>query len=375
MHICMIVGEFPPHCGGIGYYVYNLSKNLAERGYKITVLTRGNWNQKCIIENLGNITIYRTRFIPFYPFHIELYSKFLERTFKNLEEEFDIVHFHNPLVPFINTKVPTLLTEHGTVKAPIDNMEELGIHSYLNKLFAKKFIDLDINIIKNVNNLTAVSKSCAEDINNFYNLKKEIEIVYNGVDTEFFRPKMKTKIDPYVLYTGRLYAGKGLLDLIKSAKFVCNELPDIKFVLAGDGPLKKQLIKEINKLNLQNNFLLTGFLSREKILETYQNANVYVLPSHSEGFPTTLLEAMSCGIASISSDIGGCSELIENFKNGVLVPPKNPKILANAIIKLLNNDKLRFELGDTARNDIVENYDWKSITNKFDYIYNTIGVI
>lgn len=372
MHICMIVGEFPPHCGGIGYYVYNLAKNLDERGYSITVLTRGNWNQKLIKENLGNITVYRTRFIPLYPFHIELYSKFLERIFRNLEDEFDIVHFHNPLVPFIDTKVPTLLTEHGTVKAPIDNMEEQGIHSYLNKLFAKKFIDLDINIIKNVNKLSAVSKSCAEDINNFYNLKKEIEIVYNGVDTKFFCPKIKTNIDQYVLYTGRLYAGKGLFDLIQSAKYVCNEFPDIKFVLAGDGPLKKQLIKEIFKLNLQNNFILPGFLSREKILETYQNANIYVLPSHSEGFPTTLLEAMSCGIASISSDIGGCSELIDNFKNGVLVPPKNPKILASIMIKLLKDDILRDQLGTNARAHVIKNFDWEIITSKFDNIYKDI---
>lgn len=372
MHICMVVGEFPPYCGGVGYYVYNLSKKLVERGHKITILTRGYWNHNCVKEDFDDIRVYKLRFIPLYPYHIRIHHKFLETKFRSLENEFDLVHFHNPLVPFIETKLPKLLTEHGTVKAPIDNMESIGIHSFIYKLFSKELINQDKNVIKNVDIISAVSKSCSKDMNKFYSINKEIKIVYNGVDTEFFRPNKKSPNEIYILYTGRLYSGKGLMDLVHSAKFIYELYPHIKFVLVGDGPLKKYLMRKISDLNLENNFLFTGFLSRKDILKIYQNASIYVLPSYSEGFPTTLLESMSCGIASISTDIGGCSELIESGKNGILVPPKKPEILSNVILNLLEDENLRYQLGKNAREHIMKNFDWEIIASKFEKIYENL---
>jgi glycosyltransferase involved in cell wall biosynthesis len=368
----MVVGEFPPYCGGVGYYVYNLSKKLIKMGHKITILTRGYWNHDCIKEDFENIRVYKLRFIPLYPYHIRIHHKFLQTKFKSLENEFDLVHFHNPLVPFIETKLPKLLTEHGTVKAPIDNMESIGIHSFIYKLFSKELINQDKNVIKNVDIISAVSKSCSNDMNKFYGINKEIKIVYNGVDTEFFRPNEKSPNEIYILYTGRLYSGKGLMDLVNSAKFICELYPHIKFVLVGDGPLKKYLMRKIFDLNLENNFLFTGFLSRKDILKIYQNASIYVLPSYSEGFPTTLLESMSCGIASISTDIGGCSELIESGKNGILVPPKKPEILANVILNLLEDENLMYQIGKNAREHIIKNFDWEIIASKFEKIYENL---
>lgn len=374
MNICMVVGEFPPNCGGIGIYVHNLSKNLVERGHKVVVITRGTWN-KCIKENLGEITLYKVFYLPVYPFHVSLHGFFLKNQFKLFKNnEFDIIHFHSPLIPSFNTKIPTISTVHGTVKKDIDNKESKDLESIFTKFFSKAFMSLESEVIKNSDIVTTVSESCTNEINNVYNLTDKAITVNNGVDSNFFAPKKNKSIEnPYILYTGRLDSRKGLLDLVKAAKDVYEEYPNIQFILVGNGSLGKYLKKEVSKLGLNNNFRFVGFVPHAEILEYYQNSTIYVTPSYYEGLPTTLLEAMSCGIASIATDVEGNSELIKDGENGLLVPPRRPELLAEAIIKLVNDENLRKNLGKNARNHIINNYDWNIITDNFEQIYKSIS--
>lgn len=373
MHICMVVGEFPPNCGGIGHYVYNLSKKLIERGHNVTVITRGTWNRLCINEKIDGISIYKVRFIQIYPFHVQLHGVFLNRQFRHLEHNFDVIHLHSPLVPIIHSTLPTMLTEHGTVKGGIDNSESIDIHSMVIKLFSRELISLDVKIIQNSDIITAVSTSCAKDLQETYKIDRRIIVINNGVDTNFFAPKERKNMgERYVLYTGRLDSRKGLVDLIKSAKYVCQEYSDIKYVLTGKGTIKKYLERRINDLGLKKNFYFAGFVARPKLLEYYQNATVYVLPSYYEGLPTTLLEAMSCGIPTIATDVKGSSEVITDGETGLLVPPRDPKRLAKAILKLLNDKSLRQQVGSNARKYVVDNYDWEIITGKIEKIYESL---
>lgn len=373
MHICMIVGEFPPICGGIGVFVYNLSKKLSNNGHKVTILTRGKWNQNFIHEKIDNISIYRIRFIPIYPFHIELHGYFINKVYRYLEPYFDIIHFHSPLVPNINTKLPTVLTEHGTVKGGIDNSDSIDIQSIISKIFSKKFISSDINIIKKSSIITVVSRSCGEELKDVYHIDKGFTIVNNGVDSSFFIPKDKREInEKYILYTGRLDSRKGLIDLIESAKYVSSEHSDIKFILTGKGPFRNILKRKINDIGLSKNFYFAGYVDRKTLLKYYQNATIYVLPSYYEGLPTTLLEAMSCGIPSIATNVKGSNEVIENGENGILIPPRNPKKLAEAIMGLLNDEDSRKRIGENARRHIVNYYDWDIITKRIEEIYKQL---
>ena len=370
MNICMVVAEFLPNCGGIGYYVYNISKKLVERGHSVTVITRGTWNKAYIHEKIDGIPIYKIQFISIYPFHVQLHGVFLNRQFKLLEPNFDVVHMHSPLVPTIHTTLPIVLTEHGTVKGSVDNSELIDMHSIVIKLFTREFISLDVKAIKNSDIITVVSNSCAKELREIYKIDRRIIIVNNGVDTNLFVPKERNDMkEPYILYTGRLDSRKGLVDLIKSAKYVCREHSDIKFILTGKGPIKKYLERRINGLGLKKNFYFAGFVARPKLLEYYQNATIYVLPSYYEGLPTTLLEAMSCGIPSIATDVEGSSELITDGETGLLAPPKNPKRLADAILRLLDDDELRERISINARKHIVDNYDWEIITDKIEEAY------
>ena len=246
MNICMIAGDFPPNCGGIGIYVYNLSKKLIEKGHNVSIFTRGHWKNKCINENLDGINLYKVFYIPIYPFHVKLHGYFLKSQFKHLENEFDIIHVHSPLIPSFNMNLPTVSTIHGTVKGDAYNKGSEDLKSIFNKYFSNRFISLESKVIKNSDVITTVSYSCTNEINRMYNTLNEVITVNNGVNTNFFIPKIiKNKNNHYILYTGRLDSRKGLIDLIDAAKYVCNEYPNIKFILVGKGSLETNLKKKI----------------------------------------------------------------------------------------------------------------------------------
>ncbi|MGI5892723.1 MAG: glycosyltransferase family 4 protein [Bacillota bacterium] len=373
MHICMVVGEFPPICGGIGYYVYNLSKALLKKGFDVTVLTRGSYREDVIYTDFEGIDLWKVRFSPLYPYHVRFHGYFLNKVLSQYENKFDIVHLHNPLVPVPATTLPVIVTEHGTVQGDISNSSVNDMSALALKLFAKRFIKQDYDVLANADIITAVSNSCMQEIKNFIGEKKQMYVLGNGVDTGYFKPdEMVDRAQNIVLYTGRLDSRKGVVDLISSAKSVCENYPEVKFILTGKGPNREYIQKRISSLNLEGNVNLVGYVSREELLRLYQSSTMYVLPSYYEGLPTTLLEAMACGLPSIATDVDGSSEVISHGKNGLLVPPKCPKALSEGIQELLENKPKREDIGSCGREHVRNNYDWSKIADNAATIYNSI---
>jgi L-malate glycosyltransferase len=369
----MFVGEFPPTCGGIGYYVFNLSLKLAEKGHDITIFTRQN-DSGIKTEKYNNLTVIRVHCPKIYPFHVRFHYHTVKNYYnKFFSNYFDIAHFHSPLVNFFNTNIPSIVTEHGTVIGGIKNTPNHDFYSVLQQFCSPELIYLDKQVLQNVDIISCVSLSCLNEIKTDYGIKKEIFNVGNGVDPYFFSPANKKCFDySYILYTGRLDGRKGLIDLINSAAFVVKKFPDVKFVLTGKGPHKNYLLKRISKLELENHFIFHNYVTTEKLLELYQNATLYVLPSYYEGLPTSLLEALSCGLPCIATDVAGNNELIIDGVNGILVPPHDPKKLAIAIENLLYNNDLRNKYSINGRKTIVENYSWDMIADKYIALYQKL---
>ena len=364
----MVTSEFPPDLGGKSTYVHNLSKKMIAHGHNITVITRGTY-RKTYREEIEGISVYRVRFIPSYPSPFKLHGLFMNKLFKSIEANFDLIHVHGLNLPVIHTSLPVIFTSHGTVKNDIDNMPIKSFHFLVVKLLRNQLFNLEKEVIENADVITAVSHSCAKELKKEHIINTEIAVVNNGVDTNSFIPGKNKKKENYILYTGRLETRKGLIDLIESAKYVCRESADIKFILTGKGTIKKYLERRINDFGLKKNFYFAGFVDRSKLLEYYQNATIYVLPSYYEGLPTTLLEAMSCGIPLIATDVEGSSELITDGKTGLLAPPRDPERLAEAILRLLDDEELRERISINARKHVVNNYDWAIITDKIEEAY------
>jgi len=366
MKVCMVISTpFPPK-EGIGYYTYNLSKKLIEKGHEIVVITRGSWNktQKQVFDG---IEIIRTPFIPIYPFYLRLHRMFVKKVFKSLESQVDIVHIHTPLPPLIKTSQPILLTIHTPMLADNSYIKLRSFYSFLTKISAR-FVSypLELKHIKSSDIVTTVSKSVAQELKQYRLNLDEVAIIYNGVDEKFYSPKQNESVNnkKYIMYAGRIDREKGLFDLVESGKFICNERSDVFFIVAGNGRDFNKLKRKTRKAGLQDRFIFLGQVDKDQMVKLYQNATLFVLPSYHEGLPGVLLEAMSCGLPVIVTDVRGNRDLVSNGENGVIVPSRAPKKMAEAISILLKDKKLRKKLGKNARKTIEENYTWNAVSNR-----------
>jgi glycosyltransferase involved in cell wall biosynthesis len=220
--------------------------------------------------------------------------------------------------------------------------------------------------------ITVVATSVAQELQEYPTQNKKIIVVGNGINSNIFTPIEKKNKEKYILFTGRLSYRKGLFDLVECAKSICEKYPDISFVITGSGILSDKLRERIHELGIAKQFKFLGFVTREELITLYQNATLYVLPSHYEGLPTVLLEAMSCGLPVVATAVSGNLDVITHQKNGILIPPKEPKKLAEAISLLLDDEQLRKNLGINARKTIEEHYTWGMISNNFIKYYTSL---
>lgn len=367
MRIAMLISTpFPPE-EGIGYYVYNLSKKLIERGHEVTVITRGGYSN---VEHfhLDGIEVYKPQFLPVYPFHVHIHKLFVERFFKKLNKEFDIIHIHSPLSPYLNylKGIPTILTVHTSLLEDIRHYQVHNLSAMGQKLTTYVAgYPLMMKLIKHSNVVTTVSSAVAKEIQEYYG--RTPIVVGNAVDERKFYPS-DDRVGEYVLYVGRLDYRKGLIDLIKAAQILKDNIRTIKILIVGTGPLY-EYIRAIIRKNDLNNIELTGYVPWKRLLWLYRNAEIFVFPSHYEGLPTVVLEAMACGLPVVASDISAHRDVIINGYNGLLSKKGSPDSIAENILTLIENEKLQRKLGKNARKTIEEKFTWDKIGKKFERIY------
>jgi glycosyltransferase involved in cell wall biosynthesis len=370
----MIISEpFPPK-EGIGFYVYNLSKNLIKNGHEVILITRGSFNktQREIIEG---IEVIKAPFIPIYPIYIHVHGIFVNKVFKSLESEIDLVHVHTPLPPLIKSSVPIITTVHTPMLTDNQYIKIRSIYSLFSKISAR-FVSypLEMKHIQASDVIMTVSKSIAQELREYHLNPDEVIIVGNGIDEKFFFPKKrKSQNDKkYILFAGSMDREKGLFDLVDCGRYICSERSDISFILAGSGRDLNKLKRKARKAGLQDRFKFLGQVEKDQLVKLYQNATLFVLPSYHEGLPTVLLEAMSCGLPVIATDVRGNRDVISDGENGILVPQRAPKKLAEAIRNLLDDEKTKKTLSENARKTIEEKYTWEAVSSKFLRCYESL---
>ncbi len=375
MHICYIMSTpFPPE-EGIGNYVYGISKKLIEKGHKVTVITRGSWN-KTQREVIDGIEVIKVRFIPVYPFYVHLHGIFVNNIFRLLESKIDIIHVHTPLSPFIKTSLPLLTTIHTPMLTDTGSIEVNNLRSMIEKLMGR-FVSypIELKLLKRADMITTVANSVALELREYNINPDEVTVIGNGVDEKRFSPIKNKADDKYILYTGRLAYRKGLFDLIECGKYVCTKYADVNFIIVGDGMLRDKLQIKVKNLGLEKRFIFKGHVPKNELINLYQNATLHVIPSHYEGLPTVLLEAMSCGLPVIATAVSGNLDVIENGENGLLIPPKSPKEMANAISILLEDSSWRHDLGKAARKTIEKKFTWDIVSDRILQCYELLNKI
>ncbi|KON31409.1 hypothetical protein AC478_02865 [miscellaneous Crenarchaeota group-1 archaeon SG8-32-3] len=229
---------------------------------------------------------------------------------------------------------------------------------------------LGLDVFRKADRIICLTRSDAKEVASFGCHSEKIRLIPNAVDIELFKPEDERE-DNLIVWVGRFVPEKGIRYLIEAAATVVNKFKDAKFLLIGYGPLKAKLMKMAYDRGLLGGSVhFLGTLSRNEIANTLRRATVFVIPSLKEGMPISLLEAMASGLAVVGSDIPGINDPVIDEENGLLVSPKNPEILANAILSLLGDSRLRTKLSQNARKHIVENHRWEIIIKRIEKIYN-----
>jgi len=184
---------------------------------------------------------------------------------------------------------------------------------------------------------------------------------------------------PVILFVGRLIPWKGVDILIRAMTLVIRKEPYVRLVIVGEGPERMSLEYLVKQLGIENNVIFTGRIDDRSLSNQYSHASVLVLPSRKsrgmvmEGLGMVLLEAMSRNIPVIGTNVGGIPDIIDDGKNGFLVPPDDEKALAEKILQIVSNPDLIGRFRDAGFDTIKTRFSWAEISKKFSAVYSQAG--
>lgn len=188
----------------------------------------------------------------------------------------------------------------------------------------------------------------------------------NGVDLDAFRPAGAPPAEPFnFLFVGRFNEQKNVQSLLDAAALLRDDGRAFRLSIVGDGPLRDELVHRADTLQLGDQLQWRQWLAREEMPTLYQSAHCLVNPSHYEGMPNVVLEAMACGIPAVVSDVAGNRDVVAHERSGLVVPPNDPRALAHAMARLMADRTLAMTLGAAARAHVEARYSWEATTRAY----------
>lgn len=342
------------HKGGMIHYVSQLIGGISSK-IEPVLITGMIKDQKLTLKE--KIIIYR--------FSLKIHDlPFMLFKLKNILEEFkpDLIHLISThysifLSYCIIKKYPIIVTLH-------DVTPHMGERDPIRTITVDKHINVANMIIVHCERLKnqLVQKGYPKD---------KIRIIPHG-DYSFFLDYTKhdtNEEENTILFFGRIEDYKGLEYLIKSIPLISTEYPDIKLIIAGSGDFTKykDMIRHDRNYEVHNRFI-----SDEEVSIFFQRAKVVVLP-YIEGTQSGIIPiAYAFKRPVVVTDVGCIPEVVEDEKTGFIVPPRDTKALANAIIKLLKDDELRKQMGENAYKKMKEDLSWDKIADTTMWVYREV---
>ncbi len=339
-----MVGQFPPHVGGVGVHIHTLSKELVKQGHEVYVITYPHKN----IEDIDGIHVIGTKGLNIPGVRGLMFKKNAKKALENLLEKVDIDIIHGHYLFPAGAAAVEVGNEHD-IKTYVTAHGSEMFEVYKKQPLMRSTIK---NVLKKADRVFAVSNALKHEIiaTGVTGISDKTSICWNSVDidkfslkeNDSFKQENKLVDKPIVLFVGNLIRRKNVESLIE-AKKIANS--DYYLVIVGDGPLYKKLNKKVEDENVRD-VIFTG--SRNDVENIIPSCDVLVLPSFSESFGIVLIEALACGKPVIGSDVGGITEII-NEDVGLLINPNKVSSIASAIDKVINDEEYRVALSLNAR--------------------------
>ena len=379
MKIVQYAPYFIPYTGGQEYYIYNLSKHLVKNANQVNILT-ANYPECKAKESIKGILVSR---YPCFarPLRNPIVPKLLSPD-ENISD-YDIIHTHNEhsfaamAAARISKKnnIPLIVTCHGQLRFgnPLyDSIERLYNKSIGRSVFEKSDV------------IVALSSSDRDYISSFGIDEDKIIVIPNAIDPsdleryrlksdelESFREWYNLSDKRVVLFVGQIIQRKGISYLLKSIPQILRKSKEeTSFVFVGKGDALKDSLCLAQELEIEGNVIFTGAVSARDLVAFYQISDLFVLPSLSEGLPTSILEAMYFGIPVVSTDIPGVRDHFSEF--ALLVSPRDEDALADAVHTLLTDRDLAKSLSRKGKALVASQYTWDRVTREYEMIYSNL---
>jgi glycosyltransferase involved in cell wall biosynthesis len=211
------------------------------------------------------------------------------------------------------------------------------------------------------------------------NHETSIHRIYHGIDVDLFSgnyAEQQNSGQPYrILTIARLTAKKGLPTVLRALKLLTIQGLSLNHTLIGDGDDREKILALVNELGLTSVTRWLGTQPHHEVLEHYRNTDLFVLGCEvasngdRDGIPNVLLESMAVGVPVVATDISAIPELVENGVSGLLVPPRQPERLAEAMQRMLTDQELRNRIIPTARQTVADAFDNRRLTQDLAEIY------
>ena len=385
-NILLLSFEFPPYpLAGTGFYAYNLVKSL--EGHNVTLLTPNHSGHDQNPELPDNVQIKRIPMTSFNLFNklsgqttanrsfIDRKTLFAMKVRNSIKKElnlndYDLFHSLNERdaafldLKYMNQFFPTIISVNdyyilGASANPLkfhfkstDLPLRYAHHNLMKRFYTKKLQQCT----KIVPNCHFVSKIIQQQTGV---PPEKIRVIHRGIDTKKFNiaPAKNKYENRKILFVGPNAERKGALYLLQAAPSILQEYPETTFTFIGSCPwrYKKKLFSFIEQHNLKNKITYFEHLPQDQLLNYYQEANVFIMPSIMEALGQVYLEAMTTRTPVIGANVGGVSEIITEDV-GFLVPPQNPAAIAEKVITLFSDEDLARTLGEAGHKRAIDNF-------------------
>lgn len=381
----LMIGDYKPQVGGPANVVQHISSELSQE-HKISVI---NMEQSPYSLGLGHwydekVSVWQEKlWLPHTQVVIQGAIQKAKRAFL-LRDQVDLYHAQGPfnaLIGLLDRSKPLVLTLHG-----YPTLESLSNGTIKpDSLKFKIYRWIEKKTVERADAIIVVGMRQKEWLVNEMGVDpKKIFQVSNGVDIQKFKPIMTPDLkknfgfladSKIIIFVKAFTEQSGICYLLQSIPKIQVYYPRIGLVAIGGGPLQRTLENNIKCMNLNNVVKLMERIPNDSIPDCLNSADIFVSPSipmgkTEETFNISLIEAMACELPVIATAIGGPKEILEGGDNvGILIPPKDPDAIADAVITLLNNPTRAKKMGENARKYVETTYSWERVYTRTRKVY------
>ena len=396
--IVLVSRDFPPnHRGGIATFSKSLAEALAEEGNIVHLITEssdinrvdfenGVWVHRMLVREMekGEESLKRN-----IPPHIWNWSAVALEEAKRISRSRKIDIVEAPIwdcegIAFLlEGEWPMITSLHTTLHFWIKSFPDYADNKEWVDLFANPMLVLERELMTKASGIRANSRAIIDEIEKAYNFvfnQNGLKVIPHGLAERAMSqgPIHWTNEGVEILFVGRLEERKGIDVLLKAIPIVLALDYDVRFRIIGDNTIgghdgmtyKEKFLLEHQNTDLLRNIIFEGRVSEEELYKAYSCCDIFVAPSRFESFGLVFLEAMREGKPVIGCNAGGMPEIISHGINGLLLPPGDEKLLAEAMVHLIQNQERRRTMGDAGKKTFQEKFTSKLMAKESGILYD-----